>query len=305
MWRSESASRLCCRQRIRLEGSEQFAGNVDWFNLVKQFWGQLLMSNLSPFAQFLMRPSVVPAKPLPLIHSTTGYHARAIAASDSISATKCEVFQNENLNYFFVGRPAYKARVGKGESHHWQLPVVFVLQYDAVAVPKRVFPFDSGGFAKGRFPEYIKMMKLEDFECSGVPHAQERIIGSFFSGPGDYFQVKPRSPDSFSAAFPLNAFDQEVEAVQLLSFERHDPDIDDRRITIEIQSASDLLLTATHPLAVIAPYNYLEVAAFRDKITNDWGALALGYSMMPLNADNYHSQIYETVSKLYMDLGLL
>src|SRR5688572_24122883 len=113
---------------------------------------------MSPLAAFLSRNSVTPGTTLPVVHSMSGYRFEKIWQNGRIESEECDVFVGENLNYFFMGRPAYKVGSREQDAEHWQLPCCFIFDYQSIGSIKRVFPFDSGAHHNGLYPEYIGMM---------------------------------------------------------------------------------------------------------------------------------------------------
>jgi hypothetical protein len=75
--------------------------------------------------EFLKRNQISKANPLPLVHTTESYHLKKIISSGLIKASRCDVFRNENLSYFFVGRAAYKRDLHQ-EAEYWELPTCLV-----------------------------------------------------------------------------------------------------------------------------------------------------------------------------------
>jgi len=183
----------------------------------------------------------------------------------AIKPSMCDVFR-EPLAYFFVGRPAYKRDLDP-DAAEWELPVCFVFEYD-ISGAKRIYPFDTGAFAKTRYPQFLQMMALDKFEVTGLDRAPDRIIGAFFGGTRNYFRLKTESEESFRAKFALGAFDAEVKAYHKLILAKQSR-ADDRRTTIEVQLDKSTLITAANLLAVILPEPYFlnaEVRAyFRSK----------------------------------------
>src|ERR1700730_435093 len=168
---------------------------------------------MSALLKFLQRNTVQAATPsLPYVHSTQAYHLKKIWRTETIEARPCEVFVNENLNYFFVGRPAYKRFHVTQQSEFWELPVCFIVNFASVTDVRRIFPFDSGAFKAKRFPEYINMMDIDEFEVSSDPGAPTKIVGAFFGSHSDYFNLVAKAPDRFSSEFPLGPFDEEIHA---------------------------------------------------------------------------------------------
>ncbi len=263
------------------------------------------MKRLPRFADFLSRNSVKSGGQLPLVHSTQAYHIIDIAASDQIKAQPCDVFLNEKLNYFFVGRPAYKHKTDLSDPEYWQLPICFIFDYGAIDGVRRVFPFDTGAFQRRLYPDYINLMSREQFDCSEVSDSPSRIIGAYFGDVGSYYRLAAKDRKSFESEFALGVLDAEAKAVHRLSTERSATVFDDRRLAIEIQTSNDVLLTTNKPLAVVAPATYFDDQAILDKVEKDWGAQPLSYDVYPLNVSAYYSKIYEVVELLYRRMGYL
>jgi hypothetical protein len=259
----------------------------------------------SPFGQFLMKNSVFDGGELPLVHSTQAYHLRSLQSNGTLVASECDVFVGEKLNYFFVGRPAYKNATEESESAYWEFPCCFIFEFHAIGDVRRIFPFDSGAFNRNLYPSYMRMMKSEAFEVASVANAPGRIIGAFFGTPSRYFEMKPVGEDAFNADHLLKPMDMEVRAILRLSFERSSSNFDDRRLTIEVQSGSDVDLTVSQPLAVIAPSEFYEDATFRSHVENVWKAMPISYPISSLNVTTAYGQIYDKVREFYKGRGLL
>lgn len=258
-------------------------------------------------AEFLKRNTIEPGNTLPLVQSVSAYHlAKRIGPNDSIVATECDVFEGEKLNYFFVGRPAYKVDAKDASPAEWELPCCFIFEYQAIGGIKRIFPFDSGAHHLKRFPNYIGMMEINEFEVSSINDAPARIIGAYFGDARSYFDLKPKSERAFTEEFGLGPLDAEVRAVHKLALDgREEEMFDDRRLAIEIQSDAHVDLTVTKPLAVILPSIYLDDADIRDAIETRWGAEAITYPIMSLSIKNYYGTIYEKVLTFYEARGYL
>jgi len=259
----------------------------------------------SKLAEFLMKNSVTDGGGLPLVHSTKAFHLRSLQQSNTLLAGDCDVFIGEKLNYFFVGRPAYKTETEESESAYWEFPCCFIFEFEAIGDIKRIFPFDSGAFNQKRYPSYLKMMKSEAFEVSSVAGSPGRIIGAFFGSPSRYFEMKPVGEDEFHAEHLLKPMDMEVKALHRLSLEKSASTFDDRRLTIEVQSSSDVDLTVTQPLAVIAPSEFFEDDVFRSHVEMVWKATPISYPVFSLNVKTAYGQIYEKVREFYQARGLL
>ncbi|MGH7047383.1 MAG: hypothetical protein ACREE2_13465 [Stellaceae bacterium] len=254
---------------------------------------------MSALAKFLERNSAKLGKPLPLVHTTRAYFLKQILDRKKIDVIPCDVF-NEPLAYFFVGRPAYKWETA-GEAAEWELPVCFVFEYD-VADAKRIFPFDTGAF-KSKYPPYISMMDLDEFELSAVSHGPERLIGTFFASRLDYYLMRLRPAHRFNDEFLVDLLDSEVKAVHKL-WSSSASSADDRRCAIEVQFQDAITLDKGKLLAVILPDIYLEHPTMRGFLRRS-GAKAYGYSVYTLNSAAFFSQIYDYVKLFYEKRGLL
>lgn len=186
---------------------------------------------MTALLSFLKRNTIIVGEALPLVHSTDSLFIKGILSAKKIdSKNDCEVF-GEHLNYFFVGRPAYKREIGH-EAEYWELPCCFVLN-DISAKPKRIYPFDSGAFrSKSKlYPQFITMMNLDEFEISKDPRAIEKVIGTFFTSRARYFSLKPRDPTDFRRRFGIEVTDEEIAALyKLIEFKGGGSD--DRRLSI-------------------------------------------------------------------------
>jgi len=256
------------------------------------------------FREFLSRNVIPKGGILPLVHSTPSLHLPLIANSSKILPRRCDVFQAEDLSYFFVGRPAYKNE-GDSEASDWELPTCFIFEYSSISPIKRIFPFDSGAFSSRLYPNYISMMERDKFEVSSVSESPSRIIGAYFGTPTDYFRGEPRSIKEFKSSFDVNLLQAQALAVHRLATEKGASKFDDRRLTIEVQHSNVVDLTVTRPLAVIAPSSYFDIPDILDTVQNTWGAQPLTYGVNSLNVNQYYNSIYDLTSEFYKELGLI
>ncbi|WP_056062031.1 hypothetical protein [Sphingomonas sp. Leaf230] len=258
-------------------------------------------------ADFLRRNSVEASTTLPLVQSVSAYRLiKSIRPNDSIDAVDCDVFAGEKLNYFFVGRPAYKSESSDAQAADWELPCCFIFEYASIKGIKRVFPFDSGAHHGKRYPNYISMMDLSEFDTGDVIDAPARIIGAYFGSAKAYFNLKPKAEDAFVEEFSLGPLDAEIMAVHRLAGDNRDADqFDDRRLTIEVQSDQHVDLTVAKPLAVILPAVYLDSVEVREAIETRWGAEAITYSISSLSLKHYYGTIYQKVLDFYQSRGWL
>lgn len=257
----------------------------------------------SELEAFLARNSVAASESMPLIHTTRSYNFKAIMEKDQIEPQQCDTFLNEKLSYFFVGRPAYKYSTDSQTAESWELPCCFVFESDAVIDIKRIFPFDSGAFSKGLYPDYIGKIPMEKF-ISTDPNAPAKIIGSFFGDTKRYFDMTPKPRASFEQEYSLTPFDAELLAASRLASESTAKKFDDRRFSVEIQTEAPINVSSKL-MAVIIPEVYLSINGVIEKIEGDWSAEAIGYPIYSLSTEMYYATIYRELHSLYKRKGLL
>ena len=117
-------------------------------------------------------------------------------------------------------------------------------------------PFDSGAFASKRYPNYINMMDLNDFETGSDPEAPHKLIGTFFTTARNYYRLTARPKEQFEALFDVDVLDEEMKALHKL-IQHKDRKFDDRRFAIEVQFEQDIDLTIRQPVLAIFPETYL------------------------------------------------
>ena len=110
----------------------------------------------------------------------------------------------------------------------------FIVQYDAIR-QKRTFPFDSGAFKSGLYPNFISMMEIEEFGAEKDSQAPEKIIGTFFGTNRNYYLLKTRPKGDFEGRFDVGVLDEEIKALHKLVTLK-DNNVDDRRFAIELQT---------------------------------------------------------------------
>lgn len=255
---------------------------------------------MTPLDRFLQRNSIKTAQGLPLVHSATAYTVRKIVETKQIvSREECKVFAGEKINYFFVGRPAYKKQY-EIEGDYWELPACVILEYGSIPI-KRIFPFDTGAF--DLYPDFIKIMERSSFEATNTSQAIERLIGSFFISPSAYFKLRPRSSSDFERRFNIGVLDEEIKALYKLILSKSGK-YDDRRFSIEVQSDPIIALT-NNVLAVVFPEEYCESKEYMKWVTSDLNATAVPYQTFPLKKEFYYYAMYEAVLKFYQDRGMV
>ncbi|WP_235770602.1 hypothetical protein [Rhizobium alarense] len=216
-----------------------------------------------------------------------------------MKTAKCDVFKSDELLYFFVGRPAYKKEAVM-EGEYWELPSCIIFDFE-ISTAKRVFPFDTGAFSAKRYPNYISIMSLDDFEINPSESEVQRAIGAFFNSSRDYYRLNPISPEKFESLHDIDATEEEVLALHRLIQDRSKR-FDDRRFSLEIQFSESFNFREKKPIFAIFPEIYMTSDSFRSWI-DLYGIELETYPYYPMRRDYYYSSIYEKIDKYYRDRG--
>ncbi|MEL6667222.1 MAG: hypothetical protein AAFQ24_13935 [Pseudomonadota bacterium] len=227
---------------------------------------------------------------LPYVHSTQSYNIEKILRDSSLKPSHCPEFEEELL-YFFRGRPAYKQSSEGEEASHWQLPTCFL--YDSLPdiAGARTYPFDSGAFKQGRYPSYIRLMPLEEFELVGN-FSSDRIVEAFFGDIESYLNGDAKTEQEFSENYTVSAFDAEVMALRRLASDGTPKSFDDRRFTIEVQTKNRIDFEENPPSAVILPTIYLGNEKVRSALDR-WDAAPITYDVHAQSLDLYYGVIFQ------------
>lgn len=257
------------------------------------------MSKKSAITQFLSKNSISPANFLPLVHSAESYILKKSLKDGVLRTSPCNIFKSEDLLYFFVGRPAYK-KLALEEAEYWELPSCIVFDFQ-VSNAKRAFPFDSGAFSQKRYPKYISMMELGDFEFVPTENNVKRAIGAFFNNTKDYYRLNPLSEDKFTSRHSVDATEEEIIALHKLIKERSKR-FDDRRFSLEMQFSESFKFSERRPIFAVFPETYISSEIFMDWIEK-YDIYLETYPVYPLRQDYYYSVIYEKIDRFYEGMG--
>jgi hypothetical protein len=203
---------------------------------------------------------------LPLVHVTPVWSANEIVSKGRLETRNCTVFDKQLL-YFFVLKPVYRSRYGTDESHQLsRFPVAFVVSPKAVAAPLHVYPFDTGGAAKGAFAQQADpYVPLEDYALEPTHAAAAGHIGWAFGTLENYFEGVLKD-DLLDNVPPFEIVTRGY--VDVARMGRTGSNIHDKRAsTLEIAASHDVDLKG-HILVAVIPRQYLEGnTAFVEKLT--------------------------------------
>src|SRR5689334_13349120 len=140
---------------------------------------------------------------LPVAHSTSASNLFEIASTLKLRTSADDKFR-ENLLYLFVGRPAFKTKIGS-EASYWQCPAVFVFKSISRMSTKRIHPFDTGAFIDGLLPEYLTIFPLERFNLGNEPEVIGKLISTFFGDAESYMVGNGVGEREFIRRYKLSA----------------------------------------------------------------------------------------------------
>ena len=115
-----------------------------------------------------------------------------ILLARQLCVSRCEVFRGDHLLYLFYGRPAYRPKNDdKTSLELWRALITFVINQAAINHIARIFPFDSGAYATGRYAPYIEaQFSVEEFQLPSEATIPQKIVGAFFGTNSDYWGRK-------------------------------------------------------------------------------------------------------------------
>lgn len=241
------------------------------------------------------------APELPLIHSTSLINFREVVAKNEIIATRCPVF-DENLLYFFYGKPSYRVASRSGaRTDLAYCPICFILKSSALKSVKRIFPFDSGAFKNGLYNQFIpKEATLDNFSLNTDKEIPARVVDLFFGTNRSYF---------LGEACPLSSIgtmDFEIQSYYQLISSTGESCVDDRKSSVEIQIDHNVSLTKDTVFAVVLPKASLQDPEVFDAINKTWQAIPITYNTFRGTAPaEYHGVIREQLNNFLENEGLL
>lgn len=234
---------------------------------------------------------------MPIIHSTSLYNFRNILKQSKITSKKCPVF-NENLLYYFYGKPSYRVATKSGaRTDITYCPICFVLKPQCVSDFKRIYPFDSGAFHNGLYKAHLpKEFDLMTFHLGNDPEMPKRVVDLFFGSNRAYF---------FGDATRMNQLgpmDFEVQSYYQLITSSGETGYDDRRSSIELQSELNLTLSERSVCAIILPKKSLDDTDVFNAVIRRWKAIPITYNTFNgTKPSEYHGVIRELLSSFLED----
>ncbi len=227
----------------------------------------------------LVRGNPPPSAPaLPLMHTTKTRHVPGVIRDGGLIPRQCPEFLEE-LAYLFYGRPAYRGRRKAGERKGMPIaPTCFILSFDAVGDPKRLYPFDTGGY-----PIYCTQVKgllpRGAFELDAIKLEARKVPFLFFGDNTRYFNGKMLPPAMLR---PMTATCAAASQYVVLQKQLRMARYDDRVFSVELQYDRPVPLNARTVDVVIIPRAKLDAKVdgktIAAVIEQDWRATVLDYA---------------------------
>lgn len=236
---------------------------------------------------------------LPLMHTTDAYRFRDIIRNGKLEPSQCNVFKGECLTYLFYGRPAYKLNTdGKATSQSMRFPVCFLVKNSYVKIAKRVFPFDSGAFAREMFKLNVhERMELSNFLIDPdpsrpgtipTPEIPARLVKTFYESNRGYYDQLPRE------GVQIDAMNFEAEVFYEWIKTKQKTGADSRRASIEIQIEEKIELSSHSVEAIALPISLLSSDEVKTVLKN-LGATPLPYDLYHGDPAHFTMSIHAVV----------
>lgn len=237
---------------------------------------------------------------LPYFHSCSGKAFRSILSSGKIERRMCDVF-DEELVYFFYGKPAYRMQNrGTNTRDASRFPVCFVISDLEDSSIRRVFPFDTGAMACGVYECVCGDEKNPlSFEIGSDRRAISLLVGFMYSSDPNYFYARPEK-----AMMDIDSLSFELQQIYAIIVQFGESTWDARAHSIEIQHDQDIDLVHAPIEAIILPDSFLNNPGVADFIYNN-NITAVDYSIHQSNPSSATDILFEAAKRYLSDKGLL
>lgn len=239
-------------------------------------------------------------KTLPLVHTCDGQHFRAILIRNKILPTLCPVF-DEDLAYFFYGRPSYRVNnKGMSSASMSNFPVCLVIEPEQVLNVESIYPFDTGAYSVDLYKDVVhRSAKVEDFKFKSTFDFVKKFISLFYETNENYYYGKVKINE---ADIPPMSF--ELKSIYSLAANKGATVADDRCSAIEVQSRKGLQILPNVIKAAILPSMVLE-----DEIVSnylyDMGIESIPYETMQWDPSTVTPLIINQLNDYYKQEEIL
>jgi len=132
-------------------------------------------------------------KTLPVLHSCEAISLLNILESAELKTSHCDVFDKSHL-YAFYGIPSYRKTSLSPRGNPGYLPVCFIFDYDKIPDLDKLYPCDTGAFAKLpaiKEKHFHLNTKLENLELESSIDDAKKLIDVFYDTNENYILHKP------------------------------------------------------------------------------------------------------------------
>ncbi|MCE7995318.1 MAG: hypothetical protein HEP71_25295 [Roseivirga sp.] len=194
---------------------------------------------------------------LPYFHTCESYDLRGILRANQLSTSHCKVY-DEPLLYFFYGKPAYRTQVSTMVNNDpSSQPVCLMIKPNAIPVPKRISPFDTGAYHYDHYNEHVnKKMGKDDFLLNNHSQSPLKFVNVFFDSNERYFHSEPKKIDEMNIPylqFEVSAYHRLITAVS----KNKNSTADDRGCAVEVQCDAVLNLNIGDIELLVLPSDWL------------------------------------------------
>lgn len=232
---------------------------------------------------------------LTLVHTTKAHYFRDILRKKEINLSPCDVL-NEELIFTYYGKPEYRIK-GDNNVNDTSYPLVtFILDTNILKNCYKVYPFDTGAFAK--IPDFKKLyfndeINIEEFELEGSLDSAKRVIKTFYDTNENYLELEA------IIKAPFNQLDFEVDGYIKLINERGNVKWDNRVKTIEVIHNNSIKLDDKIIKQIILPSAYYDDDDVKRIINIDFNiSNPLTYKLAGGSPNQYWSEINQLYSTL-------
>jgi hypothetical protein len=237
---------------------------------------------------------------MPLVHICDCHALRSIVFSKSIKPTQCPVF-NEELLYFFYGRPSYRIKDnGFACNLTSMFPVCFIVDPLHASGLKRIYPFDTGAYHAGLYGSHIhKDSQREDYAFDSSYEFIQKYVRMFYSNNSNYYDGSSTIPPD---SIPKMGF--EFQTLHQLINHKSIGTIDDRSFTIEIQCSSETNILSGAIKAIVLPDEILQDDAL-SSFMYDHNVEAITYCSSRSAPSQLTPLIIDKVRNYYKQAGVI
>ncbi|MEJ1117077.1 hypothetical protein V9K92_01120 [Phyllobacterium sp. CCNWLW109] len=167
---------------------------------------------------------------------------------------------------------------------------------------KRIYPFDTGAFLRGLYPNYISEFGHEGYNIASVSNAADLLIETFFGDDTSYFHGEAYNGEQIKRRANLDARHHEILALCAL-YTGQDCNADDRSRAIEFQTETDVPID-DQLLGCVLPRPLFDDSTIKAELKSR-GVIVKHYDIYPLSTESYMALIYSEVKAIYQKMGVL